>query len=290
MPESISLGPLLMNGGVLARIIAGLGAWLIVRRWAIKRGCGETADVLANVLLTTAVFWRFGWIFYDPGVIRESPRALLLMSGSAREAWTGLLLGAVYAAIACRRRGIPWGLRLDAVVLAGLCYVAIQSALTVEYGRITSMPWGLQPVDGGLRYHPVHLYRAALLGAAVYGLMRRDWPPGSGRYAAGGVLAYGLAGLAASFFDREAPLALLLTYDQIMAVLAVLLGYVGLSLSILKKVGNERAKEGRDPTVNDATINSKEQELQAKQNKQLAREGKDQVVDKKLDRPNRPAE
>ena len=283
MPESISIGPLLMNGSVLARIAAGLGAWLIVRRWATKHGYGAMSEILGNLFLIVVIFWRFGWIIFDPAVIWEAPRTLLVMSGSTREVWTGLLVGLVYAAYASRRRGIPWRVWLDAGVLAGLCYAAIQSALAVEYGRVTSMPWGLRPVIDGFRYHPVHLYRAALLAAAILMLLRSHWPLGIGHYAARGVLYYGLAVLAVSFFDREAPLVLMLTYDQIIAVLAILIGYAWSSRRILNQEGSDRA-------VHESTLNSKAQQQQAKQNEQRAKQGKDTIIDKKLDGPNRPAE
>jgi hypothetical protein len=283
MPETIAIGPLLMNGSVLARIAAGIGAWLIVRRWANKHGYGAVSEILGNLFFIVVIFWRFGWIIFDPSVIREAPQTLLVMSGSTREVWIGLIVGSVYAANASRRRGIPRRVWLDAGVLAGLCYAAIQSALDVEYGRVTSMPWGLRPAIDGFRYHPVHLYRAALLAAAIFWLLRRPWRPGFGHYAAGGVLYYGVAVLAVSFFDREAPLLFMLTYDQIIAVTAILIGYAWSSRRILNKEGSERA-------VHESTLNSKAQQRQAKQNEQRAKQEKDSIIDKKLDGPNRPAE
>jgi hypothetical protein len=240
MPDAFHFGPLYLNGAVLAHILAGIIAWLVIRWWTKKQHVFLSLDVLLNAMLIIVLFWKFGWVLSRLDVIWESPMNLILLTGSAREVWIGVAIAVVYASIAVIRQRIPWRLMLDLMVLLILAYIMVKSALSVEYGRVTSMPWGWSPLYEGLSYHPVHWYRAIAVGLLLLWLRLRAWKPGHGHYAAKGLLFYGMIKLALSFFDRETALMLYLTFDQIIAVLTILLGYVMNHRSIIRQEGSDR--------------------------------------------------
>lgn len=234
MPTAFQLGPLYLNGAVLAHIIAGVAALFMVRLWLRKQETGHAFDVLSNSLILIVLCWKFGWAIFKPSLLWEEPRNLLLLSGSAREVWLGVAVALLYCGWTVMKRRVSWRVLLDVGALAALVYISVQSLLSLEYGTETSMPWGISPVYEGLSYHPIHLYRGAATAVLLVWLWSRKWQVGHGQLTARGLLYYGIIKLGVSFFDREPSLALYLTFDQLIALLTILLGYVMGDRSIIK--------------------------------------------------------
>lgn len=237
MPSAFQLGPMYVNGAVLAHIIAGVAALLVLRLWMRKRKeeTGHAIDILSNALIGIVVCWKFGWALFKPSLLWEEPSNILLLSGSAREVWLGIAVALLYGIWTVMKRWVSWRVLLDVGTLASLVYISVQSLLSLEYGAETSMPWGISPVYEGLSYHPVHLYRGIATALLLTWLWSRAWQVGQGRLAARGLLYYGMIKLGVSFFDREPTLALYLTFDQLIALLTIVLGYVMGDRSIIKQ-------------------------------------------------------
>lgn len=179
-----TIGPFLVQTRWIALFAGGLVGWALYR-WVYARFLGITPDALGDLLISTVLAYLLAWklspALFDPGLLR-TPAALLMTSGGDRGGWVGGIAAALVAWRQCRKHRLPLLAALSAALFVVLPALALASLLVVRYGTPTTLPWGIAVEGGQLAYHPVHLYRAAVFGAAWLLLHSRRthlpaWPP-----------------------------------------------------------------------------------------------------------------
>src|SRR5690554_4317968 len=195
-----NLGPLPLRAYALA-ILAGIVAalWITQRRMAER---GGPAERVVDIAFWAVPFGIVGGRVYH---VVSSPQAYFGPGGDPLKAfaiwegglgiWGAIALGAVGAAIGCRRHNVRFSSFAD-VVAPGLLVAQAIGRLgnwfnQELFGGPTTLPWGLRIDDAhlpagypsGTLFHPTFLYELVwcLLGAAVIVWADRRFRLGHGR-------------------------------------------------------------------------------------------------------------
>lgn len=119
------------------------------------------------------ILWRWSPVLWDPLSVVNNPLSLLYMSGSEKGWWLAWISTAGFLLWVARKSGAGFYRLLDATAVTALVAGAGISLLFVRLGNPTTLPWGVSPEGVQQIYHPIHLYRGALLIAIGVWLWRR---------------------------------------------------------------------------------------------------------------------
>ncbi|CAN7739022.1 hypothetical protein [Paenibacillus sp. LjRoot56] len=298
MPEVVQIGPLQLQGQLVALLLACvLGFWLmrrVVRQWnRIELEVSDTDrgavkgmdDLILNSVLIVFFTWRLGSLLTQPSLLWESPMKLLLTAGSRMEIVVGIVLAYIYLTYQVRKHGIAWRVLLDMLAIGAASAVFLYAALTPSFGLPTQLPWGIGVEGTVSRFHPHHAYLAILLVPLLVWqqlwTVRSTTVLGTGKLLKITLFYGGAAGMVESFFALAEPTALYLTPGQLLNLLMLI---IGMNLPILSHTTGRR--ELMDMSQNDSkTQIQQEQQNQQRDKKPASKEG----YDKKLDGPNRPS-
>jgi prolipoprotein diacylglyceryltransferase len=298
MPEVVQIGPLQLQGQLVALLLACvLGFWLIrrvVRQWNrvemevpdTDRGAGKGLDdLILNSALIVFFTWRLGSLLTQPSLLWESPMKLLMTAGSRMEIVVGIVLAYIYLTYQVRKHGMAWRVLLDMLAIGAASAMFLYAALTPSFGLPTLLPWGIGVEGTVSRFHPHHAYLAILLVPLL--VWQQLWTArsitvlGTGKLLKITLFYGGAAGMVASYFALAEPTALYLTPGQLLNLLMLI---IGMNLPILSHTTGRR--ELMDMSQNDSkTQIQQEQQNQQRDKKPASKEG----YDKKLDGPNRPS-
>ncbi|MGO4499040.1 hypothetical protein AB4114_24465 [Paenibacillus sp. 2RAB27] len=298
MPEVVQIGPLQLQGQLVALLLACvLGFWLmrrVVRQWnrvelevpdthrAVAKGLD---DLILNSVLIVFFTWRLGSLLTQPSLLWESPMKLLMTAGSKMEIVVGIVLAYIYLTYQVRKHGIVWRVLLDMLAIGAASAMFLYAALTPSFGLPTLLPWGIGVEGTVSRFHPHHAYLAILLVPLL--VWQQLWTTrsttvlGTGKLLKITLFYGGAAGMIASYFALAEPTAVYLTPVQLLNLLMLI---IGMNLPILSHTTGRR--ELMDMSQNDSkTQIQQEQQNQERDKKPASKEG----YDKKLDGPNRPS-
>lgn len=192
-PVAISIGPVSIRWYGIAYLLGLVLGWLYMRAllrdkelWlgAPPMRKEQADDFLLWATLGAVLGGRLGFVlFYEPySFIADPARILAVWQGGM--SFHGGLLGVGLAIwLFARRTGIPTLTLMDlsaAVVPFGLFFGRIANFINGEiYGRLTSMPWGVEfpqrvllPGHAPGPRHPTQIYEAALEGVVMFALLR----------------------------------------------------------------------------------------------------------------------
>jgi phosphatidylglycerol---prolipoprotein diacylglyceryl transferase len=223
-PVALQLGPIAIRWYALAYIAGLFGGLFYAKRLAADEGLWSGRPRPTGLDLDDLLLWatlgviaggRLAYVvFYQPGYYLAKPiEALAIWSGGM--SFHGGLAGATLAMfLFARARKLPFLAVADIVATVaplGLLLGRIANFINSElWGRVTTVPWGVNFPNGGpLPRHPSQLYEAATEGllllivlwlAARGGAYRR---PGlvTGLFGAG----YALARIGSEFFREPDP-------------------------------------------------------------------------------------
>ncbi|BFT69012.1 prolipoprotein diacylglyceryl transferase family protein [Paenibacillus sp. P36] len=294
MPDVFQLGPLQLQGKLVAVLLAcAIGLWLI-RRAARQVRSGEEAsmtksmdDIVFAGAIIVLIAWKLGIIFTQPSILWTSPLKLLMVVGSSTEIMLGLLLAAVYMYVQIRKQRIPLYVFLDILATGLTAAVFVYCALIPGYGLPTTWPWGIR-VEGTIsRFHPFHAYVSLLLLPLL--IWQIGYEERRNRFGSGILLKYslmygGAVGMFASFFAAEKPELLYLSLAQLIFLFMIV---VGMLLPALAH--NTGRRELSAMSQNDSKTQIQQEQQNKEREKSQSGAGKEGFVDKKLDGPNRPS-
>ncbi|MCW2747206.1 MAG: prolipoprotein diacylglyceryl transferase [Nocardioidaceae bacterium] len=203
------IGPIPIRAYALCIITGAIVAiWIGEKRWTNRGGReGMISDIALWAIPFGIVGARLYHVMTDPelyfGSGKSPIRALYIWEGGLG-IWGAIALGAVGAAIGCRRKGATFGAVADALAPGILVAQAIGrfgNYFNQElFGRPTTKPWGLE-IDLAHRptgyeqyatFHPTFLYESIwnLLGALAIFWIGRRMAFGYGRVFALYVMVY----------------------------------------------------------------------------------------------------
>lgn len=241
MPESLQIGPLLLDGIVLAYVLSGAAAYAVIS-FCLRKEAADAhriKDIVLTAMIIVVIFWKFGLLLTQPALMIETPALLILMSGSWREVVIGLLIATGYVVFQLYRHKIAWRLAADMLALGLLAFMGMKHLLITEIGLPTSLPWGISPGDIVQQYHPVGIYRAIGLFTVLLWIGLRPLRAGSGMATAAALLGLGAVQLAASLLKAQESIWIFLSIEQWGAILLIVAGYIWSHRGILKQERSE---------------------------------------------------
>lgn len=312
MPEVIMIGSAIIQTKLPVLIVSFIVAYYVVK-WKLVRlqipepVRNQLLDKCINATIIGLIVWKFTPVIKEPSLLWTNLRGVLVYTGGTLGLTLGVILGLLYILITLWRAGILTPLLFDVLAYGLLITWLVYRGVFWEYGTLTDVPWGISLNDPQLKYHPVNLYAAltALVIAVILWFShRKRW--GTSTIARDALAGLGLGWLAVSFFQRT-KVEHLLTAEQwiwvsfIIAGLAMPLlgrlmfriGSAGEPSSLIQTTPIEHTKDGKEmmEVVKETSRNmSPEQRKQTRENQDKREFKPEQMVDKKLDGPNRPAE
>jgi phosphatidylglycerol---prolipoprotein diacylglyceryl transferase len=225
-PVAIGLGPVQIRWYGLAYLAGLVLGWRYMRSLLAQERLwsggvapmkpDQADDFLLWATIGVVLGGRLGYIlFYDPRLYFSDPlRMLMVWQGGM--SFHGGLLGMITAiALFARFNRVPFlslGDLTAAVVPIGLFFGRIANFINGEvYGKITSLPWGvefpphvLSPGDVFGARHPTQLYEAFMEGIVLFLVLRyfthrRNALATPGRVGGIFLIGYGLARILAEF-------------------------------------------------------------------------------------------
>ncbi|MGQ7890809.1 prolipoprotein diacylglyceryl transferase family protein [Paenibacillus sp. WC2504] len=294
MPDVFQLGPLQLQGKLVAVLLAcAIGLWLI-RRAARQLSSREEAtmtkpidDIVFAGAIIVLIAWKLGVIVTQPSLLWTSPLKLLMVVGSSTEIMLGLLLAAVYMYVQIRKQRISLYVFLDILATGLTAAVFVYCALVPAYGFPTTWPWGIS-VEGTIsHFHPFHAYVSLLLLPLL--IWQIGYEGRRNRYGSGILLKYslmygGAAGMLTSFFAAAKPELLYLSMAQLIFLFMIVIGMLLPALA-----HNTGRRELSAMSQNDSKTQIQQEQQNKEREKSQSDAGKEGFVDKKLDGPNRPS-
>lgn len=298
MPDVLQLGPLQLQGKLVAMLLAcALGIWLIRRAARLSREQKEQVqgdsleaksidDIVFNGGIIVLLTWKFGVIISQPSLLWTSPLKLLMVTGSSTEIAWGALLAGVYMYYQLRKHRIPLYYFLDLCVVGVTASIFLYCALIPAYGMPTKLPWGVSVHGAVSRYHPYLAYAALLLAPylvwqVVFAVRRVNF--GRGLVWKYSLIYGGAAGMLASFFAATRPVLFYLSLWQLIFLFMLV---VGMLLPALAHNTGRRELSAMSQNDSKTQIQQEQQNQEREKNTSSGKEG---FVDKKLDGPNRPS-
>ncbi|MFD0716579.1 hypothetical protein [Paenibacillus sp. GCM10027626] len=189
MPEIVSVGPLRLDGSLLAvliSIVAGLLALAIWIKMRPEKRTGPWVDVFMTAAVIALLGWKLGIVLSDPAIVWQRPAALLIMRGGMMELLIGLAAAAIYLMAGQLRGRIRLWELLAALPFALLPGLVVWSVLhDFPYYIVYAFVWAA-------------VYIWLLWTSAADAVSGREL----GR---SGLLGLGIGGLAASLFAPITP-------------------------------------------------------------------------------------
>lgn len=231
MPETLQVGPLMINSGMLV-YIAGIAIGFLLMRLRLKNTeyvVKPIFDLLMNNILIVVLFWKLGPLLFMPSILWTKPYLILLMAGSYVEILIGIAVAIVYTLYKIRKLEIPLLVFLDALPYGILSTLMFSSLLLWQYGQPTSMPWGIT-VTGSHQYHPVNIYLLILSAMLLLWLWRSTYKLGKGKVVQDFLIYYAVGLWIISYTQIPTRTFLFITPEQMfymgMIVLGIMIPYI----------------------------------------------------------------
>lgn len=182
-----SLGPLVIHTWGLFASLGMVLASVVAVREARRRGI-DTDRVLTLILWSLIVAFigaRVAYVANEWGEFRSDPVQVFALWGGGLASWGGIVGIVVVLAVLTRRWRVSFWQYADVIAVAaplGLAFGRIGCSLIHDHlGRITTMPWGIETLDGTIRHEPstyLVLFNLALFLALWWLARRRSLPQG----------------------------------------------------------------------------------------------------------------
>lgn len=219
MGDTILVGGLSLNKVWLSYAVGGLLSYFLFRKKD-----QNTTQILMNIVIIIALFWRFGSFLFNPGEYLNKPMLFIQAYGGRREIITGIIVSIFYLMIKNNRSSAKVGTLLDIAVLGSLVILAVKNLLVPEFGIETSLPWGVSISNPAYIYHPINDYRLIWIVSILILLWKLRFSIGQGKYFAYGLFFWGLGNMLISNLLPKQNLLLLLSTNQWVYFLGMLIG------------------------------------------------------------------
>ncbi|MBI4743438.1 MAG: prolipoprotein diacylglyceryl transferase [Actinobacteria bacterium] len=162
------IGPIsVYSWGVMVAIGFLVGLFL-ARREAIRAKISPDAitDLAIYLLIAGIIFGRFVYIIFDLSYFKENPLRIFMIQEGGLAIHGSLLGGVLVGYWFSRRHKISFGKLADIIapsLVLGQTIGRIGCFLNGDsYGKITTLPWGVQFIGFSEKRHPTQIYEAVL--------------------------------------------------------------------------------------------------------------------------------
>lgn len=228
MPDVIGIGPLMLNSAILIYVISIFIGFLVIR-WRLRKTEHHdkpVTDLLLNMVLIVALFWKFGTLLFMPSLIWNKPLQILLLTGSWREVILGIAVAGFYGWWRLRVIDLSWRIFLDLLPFGILAGAVTMSLLSWEYGLPTNAPWGIRLMDPDYAYHPLNVYLLILSLGLLIWFWFKSSHLGQGIIFTRFMMLFGAGLLLISMFSFAYPSLLFFSFKQWGYVTVIVLGFI----------------------------------------------------------------
>ncbi|SMG52891.1 hypothetical protein SAMN06295960_3413 [Paenibacillus aquistagni] len=131
--EAMYIGPFMIKLGWIAVAIAGLFAYLAIKKRL--EGQGGIRHVVIDDLSSAAFYgfmiWKFSFILFHPSTIADNPIAIVYFTGGERGMWLAILFSVYFLYRQSRRRRISFWIYADVVIVGLLVYLSAASLFPI---------------------------------------------------------------------------------------------------------------------------------------------------------------
>lgn len=229
MAEIINVGPFMVN----AKMVVLLGAIPIIfyiLKWKLKHTKYEQIplqDILINAVLLGVITWKVSPLFFNPLLIIENPFMFVSAVPSMTDAYLGMIVSVIYLSWKGSKLQIPYALLFDTLSVCINTALLFYHLLFWNYGKYTTLPWGISIENPIYKYHPVNIYYAIISTICLIQTWQEStYKLGNGQLFAFSLLSWGIGLFIISFFEFTTTFYFGLSLQQLIGLFIILVSVI----------------------------------------------------------------
>lgn len=245
MGDVINLGPFLIQYKLLMIIISGMVGYLVLDfrfRYIKNPNRKQVTEIFSGAAILLFFVWKFGFALMHPTQVFRDPILVLYTNGTEKTLILGVILAILYLYIKSRKMKIDLMELFDHLLIGILSSLFLYNLLNPQYGYSTNLPWGVTLADSSIKYHPIHLYLAFVLGILLFFVFKTSLKKSHGELSRKMALILGVCGLFFSFLSPQVLISLQLSLLQWISIILIIVGliYKGKEKDLVHPVSEEK--------------------------------------------------
>lgn len=230
MREVINLGPFLLQYKLFILICGVIIGYLVLSfflKYKKDMHRNQILDIYTSVAFLVFITWKFGGVLLQPKVLFTNPSLVLFSSGTQTTLLMGIVLSTFYLVFKAKRQNISFGQIVDRLLIGTLPFLFIYHLFVPSFGFPTDLPWGVSISNGTVKYHPINMYFAIIIGLLLIIIfVMKAKGIGGGNILKISAITLGVTGLMVSFLFPQTILVLNLSRLQWISIAALIAGIV----------------------------------------------------------------
>ncbi|MEX2104810.1 MAG: hypothetical protein WD907_05720 [Bacilli bacterium] len=228
IPTLFSWGPFTIPVPYMIFTIIGIMALSFVYRKGrdLSLPIKDWIDILLTSMLLYIAVWKFSTLLFHPTLLLYNPATILFGNGGSIGMSIGGLVALIYIFITVNRKGIPYFVFTDLLFYWLLITITAYWFIVPDFGKLTSLPWGVSVNDVTYAYHSLNMYRFIVgLSLLIY-LSTKKIPFGSGVISIILIVSFGIGLLFISSLQYHSHTYLGLASVQWIYLVMIIFGFL----------------------------------------------------------------
>ncbi|PKF89070.1 hypothetical protein CW306_06985 [Bacillus sp. BA3] len=229
MDDVINVGPFLLQYKLLIIIVSGIVGYLIIDfrfRYLKNPFRKQVTDIFSGAAFLLLFTWKFGPVLFHPTEVFQNPSLILYTNGNDKSFILGGILTILYLYIKSRKMMIALMELFDQLLIGILSSLFLYNLFNPIYGYSTNLPWGVSMADSSIKYHPINLYFAIVIGIFLFIAFKTDLKKSHGELSRKMAIILGVCGMFFSFLSPQEIISLQLSLLQWISILLIIVGIV----------------------------------------------------------------
>ncbi len=227
LPSMFTWGPITISMPYLIFTIIGIAALFFVNRIGktFSLPIKEWIDILFTSMMLYIVVWKFSTLLFHPTLLFNNPGSILFGNGGSIGMVLGGIVALIYIFITEKKKKIPYLVFTDLLFYWLLITITAYWFIVPDFGKLTSLPWGVSVNDATYIYHPLNMYRFIIGLCLLIYLSTKKIPLGSGVISIMLLISLGIGLLFISSFQYHSHTYFGLAFVQWFYLVLIIFGF-----------------------------------------------------------------
>jgi len=148
-------------------LISSFGlTYFLLRKYRRNNGINSNQifDIYIYSFFLFFVFYKYGTVIFNLPQYLKNPTAIFwIAAGQIEAVFWGLIVVYFFLLIYLKKKKLLNFSFIEYLTLQTLITLLIYLPFIPQYGKNTTMPWGISLPEGRFLYHPLHLYETLLI-------------------------------------------------------------------------------------------------------------------------------
>lgn len=227
MTEVVKIGPFLIQYKLMIIVLGGIAGFLFLNFFLkYKKDIfrSQLLDIFTGIATLLLFTWKFGSVLLDPKMLFTNPTLVLLSNGTQTTLFMGIAASIFYLLFKAKQQDILIERILNRMLFGVLPLLLIYQSFIPRYGYPTNLPWGISISSNSIKYHPINLYFALVIGVLLIVMLIMETKKIDGNLYKLSAFVLGITSLLFSFLFNQDIYALNLSLLQWVSIIGILAG------------------------------------------------------------------